>query len=85
MDFYVLHNFWFDFLDERAKKKGADRNDRFLGNAVHIGGGVWSPRPTGARHGVRCERDVEDAVPYGRIVGGRADGTMWASSPTKNL
>ena len=61
------------------------RNDRFFGNAVHIGSGVRAPRPTGAGHGVRCERDVEDAVPYGRFVGGRADGTMWASPPTKNL
>ena len=59
------------------------RNDRFFGNAVHIGSGVRAPRPTGAGHGVRCERDVEDAVPYGRFVGGRADGTMWASSPTE--
>jgi len=24
LDFYVLHNFWFDFLDERAKKRGTD-------------------------------------------------------------
>ena len=28
------------------------------------GGGVWSPRPTGAGHGVQCMRDVEDAVPH---------------------
>ena len=27
------------------------RNDRFFGNAVHIGGGVRAPRPTGAGHG----------------------------------
>ena len=50
------------------------------------GGGVWSPRPTGAGHGVQCMRDVEDAVPY-EAHGGRGDafGTMWASSPTHFL
>ena len=50
------------------------------------GGGVWSPRPTGAGHGVQCMRDVEDAVPY-EAHGGRGDafGTMCASSPTHFL
>ena len=28
------------------------------------GGGVWSPRPTGAGHGVQCMRGVGDAAPY---------------------
>ena len=72
---------------ESAVKRVVGDADPYTGNgdAVHIGGGVRAPRPTGAGHGGRCERDVEDAVPYGRFVGGRADGTMWASPPTKNL
>ena len=30
-----------------------------------MGTATGSSCPTGAGHGVRCERDVEDAVPYG--------------------
>ena len=51
-------------------------------SAMHVGGGVWSPRPTGGRKCLR--RGVEDAASL-RVHGCRCDafGTMWASSPTE--